>query len=420
MANRIDLLFLAAEPVDTVHSMRLGEEIREIEHKINSAPKGKLFNIVQKWAVRPQDLAMALMRYRPTIVHFSGHASANEIFLEDDRGKMKPFASERLESMLSVFSDTLRIVFLNACYTDGQLAGLSRIIEYTIGTNKALSDKVAIQFSASFYQGLAFGHSVPAALELAQCQVDVEPPAESDIFTLRVREGTVASQPFVKAMTKNVPSTRIRLQSLTSTGTKKKERPAATLPKTAQISSHPVNQRSIDRQSRSIAQPTNAVRDLSADLAPVEIRESLKQFRADHPDPSRVAFLMMRFGTTKAHKDITAAIRKALDPLGITALRADDKQYHDDLFPNVLTYAYGCGFGIAVFERIETEEFNPNVALEVGYMFALKKPICLIKDKTLKTLQTDLVGKLYRIFDPLDPVGTIPPEISQRLKDKGL
>ncbi|HEX8141456.1 MAG TPA: hypothetical protein VF553_02605 [Pyrinomonadaceae bacterium] len=151
---------------------------------------------------------------------------------------------------------------------------------------------------------------------------------------------------------------------------------------------------------------------------PVEIQESLELFKSDHPDPTKVAFAMMRFGNTKAHTDIVTGIQNTLAPYGITAVRADDKQYHDDLFPNVLTYVYGCGFGIAIFERIETEEFNPNVALEVGYMFALKKNVCLLKDKTLKTLHADLVGKLYRVFDPLDPIGTIPDELSRWLKDK--
>lgn len=153
---------------------------------------------------------------------------------------------------------------------------------------------------------------------------------------------------------------------------------------------------------------------------PPEIQESLRAFKADHPTSRKVAFVMMRFGDTSAHANIMAGIQMALDPLGIIAVRADGKEYHDDLFPNVLTYAYGCGFGIAVFERIETEEFNPNVALEVGYMLALKKPVCLLKDRTLKTLHADLVGKLYRVFDPLSPVQTIPTELTRWLSDKGL
>ena len=80
----------------------------------------------------------------------------------------------------------------------------------------------------------------------------------------------------------------------------------------------------------------------------------------------------------------------------------------------------GCGFGVAVFERIEAEQFNPNVSLEVGYMRALSKEVCLLKDKTLTTLQTDLLGKLYRQFDPQDPERTIPNELSRWLSDKGI
>lgn len=153
---------------------------------------------------------------------------------------------------------------------------------------------------------------------------------------------------------------------------------------------------------------------------PPEITTSLERFRRDHPDPSKVAFIMMRFGKTPAHDNITAAVRNELASHGITALRADDKEYHDDLFPNVLTYMYGCSFGVAIFERIEAEDFNPNVALEVGYMLALSKPVCLLKDRTLRTLHTDLVGKLYKSFDPQDPSGSIPPELQKWTRDKGL
>jgi hypothetical protein len=153
---------------------------------------------------------------------------------------------------------------------------------------------------------------------------------------------------------------------------------------------------------------------------PVEITESLKQFLNDHPDPSKVAFVMMRFGTTPAHNNIVESIRSTLQPLGITALRADEKQYHPDLWYNILTYLVGCGFGIAVFERIEQEEFNPNVALEVGYLYGVGKPVCLLKDKTLKILHADIIGRLYCQFDPLDPRGTIPPPLRKWLSDTGL
>jgi hypothetical protein len=153
---------------------------------------------------------------------------------------------------------------------------------------------------------------------------------------------------------------------------------------------------------------------------PLEIQESIGRLRKDHPDSGKTGFIIMRFGSTKAHEQILEAIRNTLNEHKLVALRADDKQYHDDLYYNIMTYMYGCGFGIAVYERIETEEFNPNVSLEVGGMLVMGKPVCLLKDRTLKTLNTDLIGKLYRSFDPQDPQSTISSELSKWLSDKDL
>ena len=159
--------------------------------------------------------------------------------------------------------------------------------------------------------------------------------------------------------------------------------------------------------------------DVSVRRPPVEITDSLALFRADFPDVSRLAFIMMQFGSSTAHQNIHAGIRAALDPHQMVALRADDKQYHDDLYFNILTYIYGCRFGIAVFDRIEKDAFNPNVSLEVGYMLGLGKSVCFLKDRTLNTLQSDLMGKLYRTFEPQNPEGTIPPELFSWMDQKG-
>jgi hypothetical protein len=154
--------------------------------------------------------------------------------------------------------------------------------------------------------------------------------------------------------------------------------------------------------------------------APVEIQGSLKRFRADYPDPDKVAFIMMQFGQTRAHAEITEAVRDCLADYGIVGVRADGKRYHDNLFYNVLTYLHGCGMGIAIYEGIDTQANNPNVALEVGYLFAMRKPVCHLKDQTLSTLPSDLVGQLYDPFDTYDPAKTIPPVLSRWISDKGL
>ena len=158
----------------------------------------------------------------------------------------------------------------------------------------------------------------------------------------------------------------------------------------------------------------------TSSYTPVEIQESLSSFLEAHPNPLRNCFLMMRFGSTELHTRLVNVIRTTLEPFEIAVHRADDREFHDDLYFNILTYVYGCAFGIAVFERIEQDDFNPNVSLEVGIMFGLGKKVCLLKDKNLKTLHTDLIGKLYKQFDPIKPEESLPVQLRTWLKDKGI
>ena len=158
---------------------------------------------------------------------------------------------------------------------------------------------------------------------------------------------------------------------------------------------------------------------MTAGAIPTEIVESLAKFKADHPNTGLLGFVMMRFSDTPAHREIISSARNAAG-VKISLLRADDKEYHSDLYYNILTYIYGCSFGVAVFERIEQDDFNPNVSFEVGYMLALKKPVLLLKDKNLKVLHTDLVGKLYRPFDAQSISATLPSQITKWLGDQKL
>lgn len=412
MPEKIKILFLAAEPVDT-QRLRLGQEIRDIEQKLRAAPKARSFQLISQWAVRPGDLMEALMIHQPTVVHFSGHASGGKLILENEKGETQLIEGRHLAALLAGFSETLRLVVLNACFTSPGFDVLGGVVDYTVGTISALADSTAIRFSSCFYQALAFGNSVQAAYELAKNQITLEELANPEAFTLLVRRGVDASETFVGPRPRSAGSKKATYSAGKTESTRGKRRnPPSQEPRTGKGEVPSPTTSSADLHTESVRG--------SSSLIPAEIRESLERFRRDYPDSHRVAFLMMRFGKTKAHEGIVAGIRAALDPLGVTVVRADDKQYHDDLFPNVLTYIYGCSFGIAVFERIETEQFNPNVALEVGYMFALKKDVCLLKDRTLTTLHADLVGKLYRVFDPLDPIVSIPQELSRWLRDKGL
>jgi len=151
---------------------------------------------------------------------------------------------------------------------------------------------------------------------------------------------------------------------------------------------------------------------------PIELTIPLQNFHNDYPESIPTAFIMMQFTSGIFHKEIVSAIKIALSQYGIHGLRADDKEYSDDLFANVRTYMHGCDFGIAVFDRIQENDINPNVSLEVGYMMGMDKKVCLLKEQTLNSLQSDLTGKLYKQFNLEDLENTIKRELSKWIKDK--
>ena len=158
----------------------------------------------------------------------------------------------------------------------------------------------------------------------------------------------------------------------------------------------------------------------SVEYIPADIKESSERFYRDYPNGTRTAFLIMQFTETDFHNKIISSIKSLLLEHNIIVLRADDKEYSDDLFANIKTYMHCCEFGISIFERVTEDEFNPNVSLEVGYMMGLNKPVCLLKDRTLKSLQTDLAGKLYKPINLFKIEETIKKHLNKWLVDKEL
>jgi hypothetical protein len=68
-------------------------------------------------------------------------------------------------------------------------------------------------------------------------------------------------------------------------------------------------------------------------------------------------------------------------------------------------------YGIAVFEEIDQRDFNPNISLELGYMYALVRRCLLLKDKRKPRLPTDTCGKIYRDFDTYDTDKSVSREV---------
>jgi hypothetical protein len=170
----IPILFLAADPTD-VSRLRLGEEFREIQEKLQLSKGRARFDLHQRTAVRPADISQALLDVEPKIVHFSGHGTAaGALCFEDQLGSMHPIPPEPLAALFEQFSDQVECVVLNACYSIAQAEAIARHIEYVIGMNQAIGDRAAIAFSIGFYQALGAQRSIEKAYRLGCVQVRLQ------------------------------------------------------------------------------------------------------------------------------------------------------------------------------------------------------------------------------------------------------
>jgi hypothetical protein len=180
-APKITILFLAANPSDTTR-LRLGEEVRGIDQALRLAEYRDAFDLQQHWAVRPADLQSLLLRHQPHIVHFSGHGSAaGEIMLEDATGKARSVSQAALSNLFSLLKDNLRVVVLNACYSQPQAEAIAQHIDCVVGMADAIGDKTAIAFVAAFYQALAYGRDLQNAFDLARNQAQLEGLDDEDV-----------------------------------------------------------------------------------------------------------------------------------------------------------------------------------------------------------------------------------------------
>jgi hypothetical protein len=150
------------------------------------------------------------------------------------------------------------------------------------------------------------------------------------------------------------------------------------------------------------------------------LRRFVPAFLHDHPEPDNNVFLMMRFKKGEHYDEIEKTLRKKFQNYRLTVMRADDKDYTGDLWENVCLYMFGCKYGIAVFEEIDEREFNPSVALELGFMVAHDKRCLLLKDQRMPKMPTDIVGKLYKPFDTYNIEQSITGAVDSWANDIGL
>jgi formylglycine-generating enzyme required for sulfatase activity len=177
----IKILFLSANPRG-VPKLALEKEANAIADALRRAKFGRHFKFATKYAVRVGQIQELLLKHRPHVVHFSGHgAESGEIILEDEAGYAYAVTPEALKGTFVQFREDVRLVVINACYSQPQAEAIAQCAPGVIGLKEKIADDAAIAFAAAFYQALAYGRDVQAAFDLGRNQLEHLHPGSQHI-----------------------------------------------------------------------------------------------------------------------------------------------------------------------------------------------------------------------------------------------
>lgn len=187
--DECNILVFAANPPGS-NRLQIDEEVREIVTKIRGSKHRERIQLIGAWAARPDDLIQYLNETPATVVHFSGHGGgvSGLVFARDD-GSEALVSASALDQLFGAMSGQIRLVVLNACYSDAQAASIVKHVDCVIGMQNAISDEAAAVFAASLYRAIGFGKSVQEAFEQGKAALMLEEIHEEQTPILLSRKG---------------------------------------------------------------------------------------------------------------------------------------------------------------------------------------------------------------------------------------
>jgi hypothetical protein len=133
-------------------------------------------------------------------------------------------------------------------------------------------------------------------------------------------------------------------------------------------------------------------------------RAKMESFLATHPF-DRSVFIMIRY--RKRNDRLIAMVKRVLEAAAFTGVLASEHSITDDLY-NPVACLLCCSRGVAIFDKAEErQEFNPNVAYELGMFHLLGRSCVILKHQSLRTLQSDILMKLYQSYSNVTSAETV-------------
>lgn len=206
-SDEIKLLFLGSSPRDQ-DKLDLTGEFEELETQLASTS----FVPRSRWDIPASKLPDLLDKYRPKILHFSGHGSDSGelLFVDEDRRAYAP-DPDAVARVFAQHHGRVCCVVLNACFSEPQAQSIAAHVDVVIGISEKISDSSARAFTGAFYQALVRGYDVEAAFERAKLTLELGPERSASGLRLLRGSGPAPSEIVLVAKPDAAPEPTIPL-----------------------------------------------------------------------------------------------------------------------------------------------------------------------------------------------------------------
>ncbi len=176
--EKLRVLVLGASPEG---DLRIGREQKRIRAAVESALHRDLIEFDVRPAATTTDLLDGISKFRPHVIHFSGHSDEKFIQFEEERDEWHEgvvVTAGAFQRAIQATSYPPLLVVLNACKSAAQIDDrVAQVVPFAIGMADSIDDGDAIMYAARFYASVANGESIrsahllgKSALELAGLQ----------------------------------------------------------------------------------------------------------------------------------------------------------------------------------------------------------------------------------------------------------
>lgn len=173
----------------------------------------------------PLDLLRELRKLKPTVVHFSGHGMSEAVsapppagdgphrdvvvanhatdpaqhglYFQGPDGRPHLVSTAALKESFGAAGSSVKVVVLNACYSDVHAAALVTHVDCVVGMSGPVGDDAARSFAVGFYGGIGDRESVAQAYKQGRAAIHLMGIGDSDRAELTVRDGINAARLFL-------------------------------------------------------------------------------------------------------------------------------------------------------------------------------------------------------------------------------